>query len=390
MLVLTLFTLFSAAFATPLLQANKATTVIPGQYIVKLKYKEAATAASAIESLKQSLSTAPKFNYSIPGFQGFAGTMSAAEVAELQASDLVEYIQPDTRMHTNTLIYQETATWGLSRIAHKLAGEKTYVFDDSSGEGTCAYVVDTGIYVDHPDFEGRATRLANFSEEESDEDGEGHGTHVAGTIGSRTYGVAKKTKLFAVKVLDSSGSGHDSSIIAGVEFFTKDAPHRDCPKGVVANLSLGGRRSTALNQAVAAAVASGIFVAVAAGNEGLDVRFHSPASEPTVCTVGATSTNDSMPYWSNWGSGVDVLAPGVDVTSLSPDGGVAVQEGTSMATPHVSGLAAYLLGLQGGDTQGLCEKIANMGLDGVISDVKTGTPNTLINNGALDARAHKR
>jgi len=109
-----------------------------------------------------------------------------------------------------------------------------------------------------------------------------------------------------------------------------------------------------------------------------------------VCTVGATSINDTMPYWSNYGSGIDVLAPGVDIASLRPDGGIAVHEGTSMATPHVAGLGAYLLGLEGGGTAGLCQKIADMGLNGVISNIKAGTPNTLINNGALNGEAHRR
>lgn len=140
---------------------------------------------------------------------------------------------------------------------------------------------------------------------------------------------------------------------------------------------------------VAAAVASGIFFAVAAGNEGQDVRYSSPASEPTVCTVGATAINDTMPEWSNNGPGVDVLAPGVTITSLNSDGGTATHEGTSMASPHVAGLAAYLLGLGRVGTQGLCETIAEMGVQGVISDVVEGTVNLLINNGALSGDASK-
>lgn len=124
-------------------------------------------------------------------------------------------------------------------------------------------------------------------------------------------------------------------------------------------------------------------MAVAAGNDGIDARYTSPASEPTVCTVGATAKNDSMPYWSNYGSLVDVLAPGANITSLDNAGGIADHSGTSMATPHVTGLAAYLLALQGGTTEGLCERIAGLGLDGVIKSVPKGTPNIFANNGAL-------
>lgn len=136
---------------------------------------------------------------------------------------------------------------------------------------------------------------------------------------------------------------------------------------------------------VAAGVASGLFFAVAAGNEGVDARYSSPASEPSVCTVGASSMNDTMPSWSNYGSSIDVLAPGTNITSLNNDGGTAMHDGTSMATPHVAGLAAYLLGLQGGGTEVLCERIANMGLQGVVKNVRKGTKNVLINNGALSA-----
>ena len=131
-------------------------------------------------------------------------------------------------------------------------------------------------------------------------------------------------------------------------------------------------------------------MAVAAGNDGVDAKYTSPASEPTVCTVGAIAKNDSMPYWSNWGSLVDILAPGANITSLDNMGGTADHSGTSMATPHVTGLAAYLLGLQGGTTKGLCEKIAKLGLNGVVKSVPKGTPNVLANNGALTGYPFRR
>ncbi|KAF2626160.1 subtilisin-like protease [Macroventuria anomochaeta] len=372
-----LFAFLSTALAAPFFQAEQAATVIPGQYIIKFKHDEAVVSTRAVKALKESLSTAPKFEYSLSGFNGFAGTLSDAEFAKLQASEHVEYIQRDVKMHAYGLIYQNPATWGISRISHRQPGNSTYIFDDSAGEGTCAYIIDTGIFVDHPDFKGRATHLANFSDEESNEDGEGHGT----------YGVAKKTQLYSIKVLDSYGSGTTSGIIAGIDFVTRNSTKHNCPKGRVANMSLGGRKNTATNQAVAAAVASGIFFAVAAGNEGVDARYTSPASEPSVCTVGATSMNDTMTSWSNYGSLVDVLAPGANITSLNNDGGTAMHDGTSMASPHVAGLAAYLLGLEGGSTKGLCEKIAKMGLQGVVRNVREGTVNTLSNNGALSAKS---
>lgn len=163
----------SIACAAPLLLAEEAANVIPGRYIVKLKHNNFAIAATVVESLRQSLSAAPKYEYALSDFHGFAGTLSDAELKELLASEhvrhpytsishyfgliphQVEYIVPDSRMHVYSLVYQNSATWGLSRISHMRPGHTDYVFDDSAGEGTCVYVIDTGIYVDHPDFEGR-------------------------------------------------------------------------------------------------------------------------------------------------------------------------------------------------------------------------------------------
>jgi subtilisin family serine protease len=270
----------------------------------------------------------------------------------------VEYIEQDAVITTQASITQtDDVPWGLARISHRAAGATSYVYDESAGEGTCSYIIDTGIYVAHSvrlflcllsmppsmppfniplpfpllasplfnnktnvsqQFEGRATWLANFIDS-SNTDGAGHGTHVAGTVGGVTYGVAKKTQLFAVKVLDANGSGTISSVLAGIDFVAADAVNRTaaggCPKGSVANMSLGGGKSESINSAAAAAVRAGVFFAVAAGNSDDDAKYYSPASEPTVCTVGATDVADVRAYFSNYGTGVDVFAPGVDVLS---------------------------------------------------------------------------
>jgi subtilisin family serine protease len=164
------------------------------------------------------------------------------------------------------------------------------------------------------DFGGRATFAANFVDS-SNTDGNGHGTHVAGTIGSNTYGVAKKTKLYAVKVLGSDGSGSTSGVVAGINFVATDAPKRSCPKGVVANMSLGGGYSASINRAAAALVDAGIFLAVAAGNDNANSANYSPASEASVCTVGATDSSDRKASYSNYGSVVDIQAPGTNILS---------------------------------------------------------------------------
>jgi subtilisin family serine protease len=169
------------------------------------------------------------------------------------------------------------------------------------------------------DFEGRATFAANFADT-SDTDGHGHGTHVAGTIGSKTYGVAKKTLLYGVKVIDDDGKGTTSSMIKGLDFVVADAPKRNCPKGVVANMSLRDNVSVALNAAAAALTTNDIFLAVSAGNQSQDASTQSPASEPTVCTIGASGITDQLSYYSNFGAVVDVFAPGDGIDSLAPGG----------------------------------------------------------------------
>lgn len=209
---------------------------------------------------------------------------------------------------------------------------------------------------------------------------QGHGTHVAGTIGGLTHGVAKKTSLYAVKVLGNDGSGTTSGIVKGMEFVAEDSATRECPNGSVANMSLGGGFSQALNDAAAAMVEAGVFVAVAAGNEAANAGQSSPASEPSVCTVGATDEQDNLADFSNFGKVVDVLAPGVNIVSTVPNGGTESMDGTSMASPHVAGLGAYLLA-SGQKADGLCDFIASSGIKGIISGVPNGTANVLINNG---------
>ena len=192
------------------------------------------------------------------------------------------------------------------------------------------------------EFEGRAKWLTNKAGDGQDNDGQGHGTHVSGTIGSKTYGVAKKTKLFAVKVLDANGSGTNSAVLAGMDFVTGDAKNQDCPKGAVVNMSLGGSKSDAINQAAASIVDAGLFLAVAAGNEAADASTSSPASEEKACTVGATTKDDQLAEYSNFGKLVDILAPGTDILSTWP-GGKTVSFTQSPPSPFVRCLRPVLM-----------------------------------------------
>jgi subtilisin family serine protease len=207
------------------------------------------------------------------------------------------------------------ATWGLGRISHRSKGSTEYDFDSSSGAGTCSYIIDTGVYAAHPELEGRATMVKSYIAG-ADSDDNGHGTHVAGTIGSKTYGVAKKTNIYAIKVLDSSGSGAWSDIVDAIQSAVTDSKSRSCPNGIVVNMSLGGGKQQSVNDAVAAAVDAGLFFAVAAGNDGADFSTTSPASEPKAFAVGASDNADKLASFSNYGKTLGVIAPGVDVLSI--------------------------------------------------------------------------
>ncbi|KAH8602289.1 serine protease [Bisporella sp. PMI_857] len=261
----------------------------------------------------------------------------------------VNFVEADTKVSTNALLSQTNATPGLARISHKDAGNSSYVFDSSAGAGITAYVVDTGIRITHSEFEGRATFGANFANN-VDTDENGHGSHVAGTIGGRNFGVAKSVNLVAVKVLDASGAGTNSQSIDGLQFVLDDVTQKGLAGKAVINMSLGGPRSNAMNNAVAALTRAGIMVVVAAGNENQNAANDSPASAATAITVGAIdASTDAKASFSNFGQQVDIFAPGVDVESvgITSDTATEVLSGTSMACPHVAGLVSYLASLEG-------------------------------------------
>lgn len=190
-----------------------------------------------------------------------------------------------------------------------------YAYPAQGGEGVDAYVIDTGINIEHQDFEGRAVWGVTIPERERDTDGLGHGTHVAGTIGGKTYGVAKKVTLIAVKVLNSRGSGTTSDVIAGIEWAA--AASQKSGKKSLANMSLGGGQSTALNRAVEAAIAGGMQFAVAAGNSNANACYSSPSSVATAVCVGASNIYDKRAYFSNYGKCVSIFAPGMLLTNVN-------------------------------------------------------------------------
>jgi len=376
---LTLASLLPLALAAPVIQP-RAAQLIPGSYIVKLK--DGSSDATLLNTIK---GIRPNHIYRNSKFKGFAADLSSSTLKAVQDLPEVEYIEQNAVYNINEVVTQTNVPWGLARISHRTPNETSYLYDSMAGAGTCSYVIDTGIYVDHAQFQGRATWLANFAGDNKASDGNGHGTHVAGTIGGIDFGVAKKTKLYAVKVLNANGSGTTAGVIAGMDFVTADAPTRSCPNGTVANMSLGGSRSTAINAAAAAMVKAGVFLSVAAGNSADDSTFYSPASEPTACTVGATDAVDAIAWFSNYGSLVDIFAPGVDVLSSWIGNTTATEtiSGTSMASPHIAGLGAYLLSLLGPKTpEALCQYIKDTATKAALTGIPADTVNLLAFNGA--------
>jgi len=320
--------------------------------------------------------------YQIDGFKGYVGEFDEATIAEIEASDDVEEVEEDQIWTISAATTQRSSTWGLASVSHKRLGQSGYVYDATAGEGTYGYVVDTGINVDHVDFEGRASNGYNVFTG-SNADTAGHGTHVAGTIGSKTYGVAKKANLIAVKVFQGESST-TSAILDGYQWAVNDIRAKGRQAKAAINLSLGGGYSSAFNRAVAAAYNGGVVTVVAAGNDNVDAQNTSPASAPEAITVGSIDKSNRRSYFSNFGSILDVFAPGSDILSTWIGSTTATNtiSGTSMATPHVVGLVLYLQALEGlSSPAAVTSRLTQLATTGAISDVK-GSPNTLAYNGS--------
>lgn len=372
------FSFASAAAAAPAMGSVLGTGeegALKDRYIVVLKDGSTTTSDALAGKVGGSVST--RFSSTV---KGFSGTMSATAARRLAADPAVKYVEQDRVVKVEATT-QTGATWGLDRIdqqALPLNGSYTY----GPASNVTAYIIDTGVRTSHSEFGGRARSGYDFVDKDADAtDCQGHGTHVAGTVGGATYGVAKDVKLVGVRVLDCQGSGSYSQIIAGVDWVTKNAV-----KPAVANMSLGGSAGSTLDEAVKKSIASGVTYAVAGGNDSANSCTKSPARLPEAITVGATDSKDARASFSNFGSCLDIFAPGVNILSSanSSNTGTTKMSGTSMATPHVTGAAAlYLAGHPTATPAQVRDALVNGAVGGVVTGAGSGSPNKLLNTTAL-------
>lgn len=341
---------------------------IPGSYVVTVR------GGHAPKGIAHEVGTAPSVTYT-DALNGFAAKLTDTQVAALRRHPHVISVDPDGVVEGDGTEYMDAAgqPWGLDRSDQRSRTlSRTYTWW-GVGTGVTAYVIDSGIQTSHPDFGGRAINVFDAFGGNG-QDCHGHGTHVAGTIGGARYGVAKNVRLRGVKVLDCTNRGSYSGMIAGVDWVMRNAT-----RPAVANMSISGPFYAPLNAAVTNLTGSGIFVAVAAGNDARDACASSPASAAGTMTVASVDWNDNRASDSNWGPCVDLYAPGVGIQSAGLGGGQAILSGTSMATPHVAGIAALIKGDYGDvASPAMVTYILSYTTNNVVGGNPAGTPNKVV------------
>ncbi|WP_030548660.1 S8 family peptidase [Streptomyces exfoliatus] len=365
----------SPAAAEGVIENAGAEGTIAGSYIVTLD--ESAQAETA-----EGRAVASKFGAKIKrtytsAINGYSVELSEAQARKLAADPAVKSVVQN-RVFTIDATQPSPPSWGLDRIDQKaLPLNQSYTYPDTAGSGVTAYIIDTGVRISHTDFGGRA--FNGFDAVDNDnvaQDGNGHGTHVAGTVAGTAYGVAKKAKIVGVRVLDNNGSGTTAGVVAGIDWVTRNAV-----KPAVANMSLGGGVDSTLDAAVRNSIASGVTYAVAAGNSNANASNYSPARVTEALTVGSTTSSDARSSFSNYGTVVDIFAPGSSITSAWNTGDSATNSisGTSMASPHVAGAAALYLGNNPTSTPAqVGTALVNAATPNVVTNPGTGSPNRLL------------
>jgi len=350
---------------------------IADRYIVVFKDSVANPAAEAA-GITRAAGGQLHHTYSA-AIKGFAATLPAAALQGLRNNPNVNYVEQDQTVSLSQSEWvQNSATWGLDRVDQRTRPLDLLYNYGYTGAGVHAFIIDTGIRASHTEFTGRV--LSGYNTVSTDtadtNDCNGHGTHVAGTVGGITWGVAKQVSLTPVRVLNCRGSGTWSGVIAGIDWVANSSR-----RPAVANMSLGGGKSASVNAAVAGAVTKGVTMAVAAGNDNANACNYSPASEPSALTVGATTSADLRASYSNFGTCVDIFAPGSSITSAwyTSDAATNTISGTSMATPHVTGVAA--LAAQANtlaSPAGIASFLLANATPNVLSSQGTGSPNLLL------------